>query len=88
MRDCLSIEELKDLVHVLQRQELRGQGIPVKRVAQELRVSRDFIYDCLNRGMYFERLPGPRPLRITARSVLRYVRETYHGAGVFDAWTE
>ena len=83
MSEPLSVSALIHLIVVLRRMEVDGKGWTVGQTAKALAVSRDFIYDCLREGKEFERLPGPRPARISARSILLYLKHTYNGGIYF-----
>lgn len=86
MQEPLTFEELKELARRLRRMEKEGRGWPVVQTANALHISRDFIYDAIRSGQHFELMPGVRPMRLSARSILKFLIDTYHGGAYFDAF--
>jgi len=85
-RRPLTISAVRELIVMLQR--ISDETASVQKTADWLHLDTATVYRWVRHGKNLERLPGPRPTRITTRSILRYLQNTYHAGAGFNLFDE
>ena len=82
----LTVSDARQLITLLRR--ISDQSATIHQTADWLGVDVATVYRWVRRGEHLEKLPGARPIRITVRSIVTYLQNSYYACGSFNIFDE